>query len=84
MTTYQLTSNATSNDLAQLVDTAVREGEVMLMKDGRQVVRMVSLQSAEEPPQCRRPGTAKGLVTVPEDFTAPLEDMRPYMEGPNE
>lgn len=86
MTTYQLTSNASPDDLSKLVDDAVRDGEVMLTRNGQIVAKIVSLTMPDATPTApgrkRVIGTAKGLITVPPDFNEPLEDMRPYMEGP--
>jgi len=65
-----------------LVEQASRTGEVILTRHGQPVARIVPVISRSEL-KVRKPkfGSARGLVTVPDDFDAPLEDMRPYM-GP--
>ncbi len=82
MTTYQLTSNAGPEDLAKLVDDAMRDGEVVLTRDGRPIARLTPIPAEVPLVRKRVIGTAKGLIRVPPDFNKPLEDMRPDMEGP--
>ena len=51
----------------------------------KQVVEFIKLLLArkqkQEPPKKKRPiGLMKGKIRMADDFDAPLDDMRPYME----
>lgn len=45
--------------------------EVVIAKAGKPVARLVPMEPAAEP---RRPGTARGLGRVADDFDAPMPD----------
>lgn len=62
--------------LAELVDEANAGAEVVIFHDGRPVARIVA---AEHTVPQRAPGSAKGIFVVPDDFDAPLDDLRAYM-----
>jgi Protein of unknown function (DUF2281) len=44
-----------------------------------QLVELLAKQTSIEPPVRIQPGSAQGLVTMAEDFDAPLGDFEPYM-----
>lgn len=54
---------------SRLLDRALAGEEVIIMKSGRPLVRLVPVESA---PVARQLGTAKGDFVVPDDFNAPL------------
>jgi len=63
--------------LTELVEQAARSGEeVVLTRDGEAVAKIVPLV---RPTARRRFGSARGQLTVPDDFDAPLDDFRDYM-----
>jgi prevent-host-death family protein len=63
-----------STRLTELVEEATRNGEVVLTLSGEVVARIIPV------PQRRRFGSVHGLiVSMAEDFDAPLEDFRDYM-----
>jgi antitoxin (DNA-binding transcriptional repressor) of toxin-antitoxin stability system len=69
---------------AQLADAlaAVEQGEeVVLIKDGEPVARLVPVEAPalQAPLGPRKAGSARGQFTVPDDFDEPLEDFRDYM-----
>ena len=45
-----------------------------------QLVELLASQSSTEPPAPIQPGSAQGLLTMAEDFDAPLADFEPYMK----
>lgn len=52
--------------------------EIVIAKAGKPVARLVRFTQG---PSARKPGTAKGLVTIGADFDAPLpEEMRKAFE----
>jgi prevent-host-death family protein len=55
--------------LSRLLDQAMAGEDVVIMRSGRRLVRLVPVEQA---PQRRVLGTAKGEFVAPEDFDAPL------------
>jgi antitoxin (DNA-binding transcriptional repressor) of toxin-antitoxin stability system len=63
--------------LTDLVDQATRSGEeVVLTRAGEAVAKIVPIVRRRAR---RRFGSARGQLTVPDDFDAPLEDFRGHM-----
>ena len=56
--------------LSRIVDDVAAGREVIIAKAGRQVARLVPIDSKPRP---KRFGGLKGRVKVPDDFNAPLE-----------
>ncbi len=63
----------TKTCLAELVAAAEHGDELLLTKDGRPFARLVPAG------RDRVPGSARGLVTIRDDFDDPLDDFRDYM-----
>ena len=65
--------HAAKTQLSRLIDAALRGEDVVISRDDEPVVRLVPIR----PPAAerRRLGTAKGRVTIADDFDAPLPDM---------
>jgi len=64
--------------LPELVEAARRGEEVVLTQDDRPVARLLPVE-VQQP--VVRPGHAKGSVLyIADDFDAPLEEFREYME----
>lgn len=66
-----------SAHLAELIEAAVRGEVVLITTDTQQVIRLVPVTVTKPK---RRFGSAKGLIHMSDDFDAPLEDFREYME----
>ncbi len=45
-----------------------------------QLVERLAQEPSTEPPARIEPGSARGLVSMTEDFDAPLADFEPYMK----
>ena len=73
---YQVRLDEAKVRLLDLIEAATRGEEVLILKDGQPVVRLVPLVPPKRQP---RFGSAKGLVVMAEDFDAPLEDFSEYM-----
>lgn len=57
--------------LSRLLDQAMAGEDVVIMRSGRPLVRLVPVEMAP----CRRElGTGRGDFVVPDDFDAPLSD----------
>lgn len=59
--------------LDDLVDAVLIGARVIITQHGEPVAELVPFQ------QLRPAGSAKGLVTIQDDFDEPLEDFRDYM-----
>jgi len=57
--------------LSRLLQQALDGEEVIIMREGKRLVRLTPVTTAPGP---RRLGTAKGDFVVPDDFDAPLPD----------
>lgn len=57
--------------LSRLLEQAMAGDDVVIMKSGKPLVRLVPVEVA---PVNRKLGTAKGDFVVPDDFDAPLPD----------
>ncbi|HCF26641.1 MAG TPA: type II toxin-antitoxin system prevent-host-death family antitoxin [Cyanobacteria bacterium UBA11049] len=67
-----------SKHLPELIAAAIDGEEIIITKDEQPVVKLVPVPSVKK----RRPakaGTAKGLITIADDFDEPLEDFKDYM-----
>ena len=61
--------------LSQLVRKALDGEDVVIAKDSKPLVRLVPVRRTT---RRRRPGSAKGQVTMSKDFGEPLADFREY------
>ncbi len=57
--------------LSRLLDQAMAGDDVVIVRSGRQLVRLVPVDLA---PRRRKLGTAKGDFVVPDDFDDPLPE----------
>lgn len=73
---HQVNVVEATEQLPNLIDAAVRGEVVLITTDDRQTVRLVPVKHAKQP---RRPGRAKGIIHMANDFDAPLEDFQEYM-----
>ena len=72
----QITVNEASQHLSDLIEAALGGVEIFIMKDNQPVVKLIPVL----PVKIRRqPGSAKGMVTMTDDFDEPLEDFKEYM-----
>jgi antitoxin (DNA-binding transcriptional repressor) of toxin-antitoxin stability system len=73
----QVTIDEAKARLLDLIDAALEGETVSIAKDDEHAVQLVPLR---EPSFRRQPGRAKGLIWMAEDFDAPLDDFKEYME----
>ncbi|PIG90589.1 type II toxin-antitoxin system prevent-host-death family antitoxin [Gloeocapsopsis sp. IPPAS B-1203] len=66
-----------AENLTQWIDLAIQGEEVLILKDGQPIVKLMAVEPIKRRPQF---GSAKGLITIADDFNEPLEEMREYME----
>jgi prevent-host-death family protein len=63
--------------LPDLVEAAMSGIEVVITRENRPVVKLVPLARSMPHP---RFGSAAGLIAMSDDFDAPLEDFKDYMQ----
>ncbi|MEH1944753.1 MAG: type II toxin-antitoxin system prevent-host-death family antitoxin [Nostoc sp.] len=66
-----------SKNLPDLIEAALSGEEIIIIKDNQPVVKLTPVSPVKRP---RQPGSAKGLITISDDFDEPLEDFKEYME----
>ena len=73
----QISVEEAKTTLPDLIDAAISGEEVVIAKDGQHIVRLVPVSTSRAVPQF---GSAKGLITMADDFDEPLDDLKEYME----
>jgi antitoxin (DNA-binding transcriptional repressor) of toxin-antitoxin stability system len=74
---HRVNVDEATTQLPDLIDAAVRGEVVLITTDDQHTVRLVPVKQPKQP---RRPGSAKGMIHMADDFDAPLDDFREYME----
>ena len=74
---HQVSIEEAKTRLPDLIEAAVSGDEVVIAKDAQHVVKLVPISLTQPVPQF---GSAKGLITMAEDFDKPLQDFDEYME----
>jgi antitoxin (DNA-binding transcriptional repressor) of toxin-antitoxin stability system len=64
-------------NLSDLVQAAIDGEEVILLNGDRPAIKFTPIASVN---QDRKPGSAKGLIWMSDDFDEPLEEMKEYIE----
>lgn len=62
--------------LGELIDAALRGERIVITRDDQHAVQLVPVVA---PRRARKAGSAKGLITIREDFDEPLGDFSEYM-----
>jgi antitoxin (DNA-binding transcriptional repressor) of toxin-antitoxin stability system len=73
---HQVNVDEAATQLSTLIDAAVRGEIVLITTSDHQTIRLVPMMHAKQP---RRPGRAKGMISLADDFDAPLDDFREYI-----
>lgn len=72
----QITLAEAALQLTDLIEAALGGEEIIIIKDNQQAVKLTPVLPVK---RRRQPGSAKGLITIADDFDAPLEDFEEYM-----
>jgi antitoxin (DNA-binding transcriptional repressor) of toxin-antitoxin stability system len=67
----QVSLNEAQEHLLTLVDAAIQGETVLIVRDDQHTVQLVPVVSTKP---TRKAGSAKGLISIAEDFDALLED----------
>jgi antitoxin (DNA-binding transcriptional repressor) of toxin-antitoxin stability system len=63
-------------NLPDLIDAAIKGEEIVIALDDQHIVKLVPISRAKPRPQF---GSAKGMISISDDFNKPLEDFSEYM-----
>ena len=74
---HQVDLEEAKTQLHDLIDAAVAGEEVIIAKDPQHLVKLVPVPATKPRPQF---GSAKGLITMSDDFDEPLKDFEEYMK----
>ena len=72
---YEIDLEKAKAEANRLLQTALDGEEVVITQDDKPVLRLVPVNGVR-----RRSGSAKGKISMTEDFDKPLEDFAEYME----
>jgi len=70
----QLDISQAKSNLSNLLDLALEGQEIVITQDNQPVAKISPIQKP------LKRGSAKGMVWMSDDFDAPLEDFKEYME----
>ncbi|MBA3924143.1 MAG: type II toxin-antitoxin system Phd/YefM family antitoxin [Nostocaceae cyanobacterium] len=73
----QITLAEASLHLPELIEAVINGEEIIITKDEKPVVKLTLVSPVEKRPPLF--GSAKDLITISDDFDAPLEDFKDYM-----
>jgi prevent-host-death family protein len=63
--------------LFELIKEVIEGEEIVITKNNKPVVKLVSISHARPQPQF---GSARGLINMADDFDEPLEDFQNYIQ----
>ncbi|BAZ16544.1 toxin-antitoxin system, antitoxin component, PHD family protein [Calothrix sp. NIES-4071] len=69
--TINITIEEATNNLLDLLDRVSQGEEIIILKDGQQIARLLPALPTLPP---RVPGTAAGMIKIAPDFDQPLPD----------
>ena len=62
--------------LEKLIDLTLHGDDVVITRNGQPIVKLVAITPQK---RCRQFGSARGLITIADDFDEPLQDFQEYM-----
>ena len=69
------------NSLALLIQKVTSGEEVFITQNQKPIAKLVAVSdAAAKPKKLIKAGSAKGLIKIADDFDAPLEDFKEYMQ----
>ena len=74
---YQIPLEEAKAHFSRLIQEALQGQEIIITQNNVPMVRLVSIHRPKPRAQF---GSAKGLVTMSDDFDAPLDDFKEYMQ----
>ena len=87
---YQIDLDKAKREIAGLIQSALNGEEVIITENDQPVLKIVRVSEADAPnflyrkelvtKPPRQSGSAKGLISMSDDFDKPLEDFTEYMQ----
>jgi len=74
---YQISLEEAKVQFPKLIQDAMQGQEIFITQNDLPMLKLVSIRKSKPRAQF---GSAKGLVTMSDDFDAPLEDFKEYMQ----
>lgn len=75
---YQVPLEQAKAQFSQLIQEAIKGQEIVITENDMPLLKLVSIAKSKPRAQF---GSAKGLITMSDDFDAPLEDFKEYMQN---
>lgn len=75
---HQVNITEATKHLLELIEAASKGEEIIITKDDQPVAKLVPVAPVKKRHPAKA-GSAKGLVTISDDFDEPLEDFKDYM-----
>jgi prevent-host-death family protein len=64
------------SNLGHFIEVALHGEEIIITRDNKPLLKLASVQKQKVR---RKAGSAKGQITLMDDFDEPLEEFQPYM-----
>lgn len=74
---YQVPLEQAKVQFSQLIQKAMKGQEIVITQNDVPLLKLISISKSK--PRAKF-GSAKGLITMSDDFDAPLEDFKEYMQ----
>jgi antitoxin (DNA-binding transcriptional repressor) of toxin-antitoxin stability system len=74
---YQIDIDKAKIQLASLFQTALNGEVIIITQNGQPVLKLAPIIQSKKR---RQSGSARGLISMSDDFDQPLEDFREYMQ----
>jgi prevent-host-death family protein len=71
----QFNISTAKSHLSELIQEAMLGHDVVIARDNQPLVKLIAYHPTNVQ---RKLGTAKGMITISDDFDAPLEDFKDY------
>jgi antitoxin (DNA-binding transcriptional repressor) of toxin-antitoxin stability system len=73
----QVSATEAAAKLNELIEAAINGEEVILLNGDRPAIKLTPIGKIRPD---RKPGSAKGLIWMSDDFEEPLEEFKEYLE----
>lgn len=73
---HQVNVEEATSQLPSLIAAAIRGEVVLITTEDQQTIQLVPIKPSRQP---RRPGSARGMIHMADDFDAPLDEFGEYM-----
>lgn len=73
---YQIDLEKAKAQIESLIQTALAGEEVVITRNEQPILKLISISPVKSR---RQSGSARGLITMSDDFNEPLEDFAEYM-----